>query len=102
MLLPRAEADGGSRRSVPGLSGGLYPIKWCADGRSLFVRTQEVNPLKVYRLELSTERLELWKELSVSDIGAGVLGVIPTVDGKSYVYGYRRYLADLFIAEGLK
>ena len=60
------------------------------------------KPLRVYRLELSSGRMELWREFSVSDIGTGDLEVIPTPDGKSYVYGYKRYFSDLFIAEGLK
>jgi len=96
------DLDGGPPRPVPALSGDLYAIKWCADGRSLFVRTSSIKPLRVYRLELSSGRMELWKEFSVSDIGTGDLEVIPTPDGKSYVYGYRRYFSDLFIAEGLK
>jgi len=66
------------------------------------VRTDGIKPLRVYRLELSSGRMELWKEFSVSDIGTGDLEVIPTPDGKSYVYGYKRYFSDLFIAEGLK
>ncbi len=92
---------GGSPRPVA-LSGDLYATDWCADGRSLFVRTDGIKPLRVYRLELSSGRMELWKEVSVSDIGTGDLEVIPTPDGKSYVYGYKRYFSDLFIAEGLK
>ena len=96
------DLGGGPPRPVPALSGDLYAIKWCADGRSLFVRTGGIKPLRVYRLDLSSGRMELWKEFSVSDIGTGYLEVIPTPDGKSYVYGYKRYFSDLFIAEGLK
>jgi Tol biopolymer transport system component len=96
------DVESGGSRPVPGLSGGLYAIKWCADGRSLFVRTSGIEPLKVYRLDLSSGRLEMWREFSVADIGSGVIGVIPTPDGKSYVYGYDRYFSDLFIVEGVK
>jgi hypothetical protein len=28
--------------------------------------------------------------------------VIPTPDGKSYVYGYTKWASDLFVAEGMK
>ncbi len=97
------DIEGGPPRPLQGLKLGLLAIKWCADGRSLFVRTFETNPLKVYRLELSSGRMELWREFSLSDIGeAGGADVIPTPDGKSYVYSYTRSFADLFIAEGLK
>ncbi len=96
------EIDGGSARAVPGLPENLLPIKWCADGRCLFVRTTDINPVKVYRLALSTGHLELWKEFSIPDVGNQGMDVFPTPDGKSYVYGYTRYFADLFIAEGLR
>ena len=96
------DVEGGPPRSVPGFSAGLFAIKWCADGRSLFVRTTGEKPLKVYRLELSSGRLDLWKEFSVPDIGTGQIEVIPTPDGKSYVYTYLRYFSDLYLAEGLK
>jgi eukaryotic-like serine/threonine-protein kinase len=96
------DVEGGAARPIPGLSEGLYAIKWCADGHSLFVRTTGIRPLKVYRLDLSSGRLDLWREFSVADIGSGLIGVIPAPDGKSYVYGYDRYFSDLFIAEGLK
>jgi Tol biopolymer transport system component len=97
------DVEGGPPRPVPALSPGVFPIKWCADGRALFVTKGDINPLKVYRLDLSSGRMELWREFSFSDVGEnGAADVIPTPDGKSYVYGYTRSFADLFIAEGLK
>src|SRR5262249_20125681 len=97
------DVERGQPRPVPGLRPGLIAIKWCADGGSLFVRTMESNPLKVYRLELASGRMELWKEFSITDVGEnGSADVFPTPDGKSYVYGYTRSFADLYIAEGLK
>jgi hypothetical protein len=54
-------------------------------------------------MELSSGRRTLWKEFSLSDIGEnGAADVFPTPDGRSYVYGYMRSFADLFIADGLK
>ncbi|HKF41476.1 MAG TPA: hypothetical protein VKG01_00100, partial [Thermoanaerobaculia bacterium] len=93
----------GAGRPIPGLARSLEAFAWCADGRSVFVRTSTTTPLKVYRLDLISGRQELWKEFSVSDIiNAKALKVIPTPDGKSYVYGYTRLFSDLFIAEGVK
>ena len=35
--------------------------------------------------------------------GVEYLGpIFPTPDGKTYVYGYRRLLSDLYLVEGLK
>ena len=97
------DVEGGAEKAVPGLPKDSKPIRWCADGRCLFVQTTGTPPIKVYLLTLSTGRLELWKEFSIPEVGnPSDLRVLPAPDGKSYVYGYRRYAADLFIAEGLR
>ncbi|HKF43058.1 MAG TPA: hypothetical protein VKG01_08165 [Thermoanaerobaculia bacterium] len=97
------DVEGGTARPLPGLSRDLSAIRWCADGRCLFVASGTNNALKVLRMELSSGRTELWKEFSFSDIGEnGSADVFPTPDGKSYVYGYTRSFADLFVAEGLR
>jgi hypothetical protein len=61
-------------------------------------------PTKVYRLEPSTGQRTLWKELRPAD-PAGVEYIGPiflTPDAKTYVYGYRRFLTDLYVVEGLR
>ena len=73
------------------------------DGKDLLVATRGV-PLKIDRVELSTGRREVWKEIAPADL-AGVQG-IPTVrfsaDGKSYAYSTLRVLSDLYVVDGLK
>jgi serine/threonine protein kinase len=96
------DLEGGPAEPIRGIPADHYAIEWCADGKSLFVRTSADVPLRVFRLELATGRLQPWKEFSITDIGAGLVGVLPTPDGQAYVYGYTRYFSDLFIAEGLK
>jgi hypothetical protein len=92
--------EGGAGRPVTGLPKGAVPIQWCDDGR-LFVKTGD-DPVRVYRLTLSTGRLELWKEFSIAQAGNVEVTILPTSDGKSYVYGYKKYTSDLFIADGLR
>jgi hypothetical protein len=48
--------------------------------------------------------MELWKEFAVPSLRSGLalIGVLPTPDGKSYVYGYLRDASDLFFVEGLR
>jgi Tol biopolymer transport system component len=96
------DVDGGAPRLVPGAEG-LDIIRWCDDGRSVFVGSGSIKSYKVYRLDLSSGRRELWKEFSptpTNDIG--VIEVIPTPDGKTYVYGYTTFESDLFVADGMK
>jgi len=95
---------GGDPRPIPGLATGEEPIEWTADGHSLYIYRPGELPAKVYRLDLATGARTLWRQLMPSD-PAGVERIGPirmTPDGKTYVYGYHRTLADLYLVEGLK
>jgi serine/threonine protein kinase len=101
MLYPVA---GGDARQILGSTEDDVPIHWSTDGRSLYVYQRGELPLKVYRLELSSGRKELWKELLPSD-PAGIVSipkVLVTPDGKSYAYSYYRNLSQLYWVEALK
>jgi hypothetical protein len=92
-----------SPRPIPGLSRGDVPIRFTADGSSLFVTRLEEVPARVFRVNLSTGRRDLWKELAPADrAGVSAVRVRMTADGKSYAYSYARHLDDLFLVEGLK
>jgi eukaryotic-like serine/threonine-protein kinase len=96
--------QGGEPRPIPGLAATDTPITWSADGRGLYIYRRGELPAQVYRLEIETGQKKLWKQLMPSD-PAGVNIIWPiwvTPEGKSYVYGYRRYLSDLYLVEGLK
>jgi serine/threonine protein kinase/Tol biopolymer transport system component len=96
------DVDGGPARAVPGAEG-LELIRWCADGRSVFAGAGSVKSYKVYRLDLASGHRELWKQFSGSPVNDdGMINVIPTPDGKSYVYGYTMWNEDLFVADGMK
>jgi serine/threonine protein kinase/sugar lactone lactonase YvrE len=95
---------GGQTRVINGLDAGEEPICWSADGRSLYVYQPGDLPARVYRLDLASGERTLWKQLMPSD-PAGVERIGPirmTRDGVTYVYGYHRTLADLYLVEGLK
>ncbi len=77
---------------------------WSADGRSLYVREkgERVQAVKFLRRDLTTGRREPWKEIAPAD-PAGIIGFNPTIapDGRSYVYGYNRFLATVYLVQGL-
>ena len=96
--------SGGQPRAINGFNLGEEPICWSADGRSMYVYQPGDLPARVNRLDLATGQRTLWKQLMPSD-PAGVERIGPirmTTDGKTYVYGYHRTLADLYLVEGLK
>jgi Tol biopolymer transport system component len=104
--------DGGgaasSCRSISGTQPGDFPVQWSADGRSLFVRGAEEQPLTLYRVDLKTGRRERWKELSPAEsagfleYGSGPKGVRVTPDGRFYAYTYWTRVTELYLAEGLQ
>jgi len=95
---------GGEPRPVPGFTAGDAPITWSADSRKLYIYRYGEFPAKVYVLDIESNQKKLVKQLMPPD-PAGVNIIFPmllTPDGKSYVYGYRRILSDLYLVEGLK
>jgi eukaryotic-like serine/threonine-protein kinase len=94
----------GDPRPIKGLLPGEVPVVWGADGRFLYIYKGGELPAKVYRLEIASGNRTLWKQLMPPDpAGVEFVGpVLPTPDGSSYVYGYRRLLSDLYLVEGLQ
>ncbi|MFN0124069.1 MAG: hypothetical protein ACKV2V_26500 [Blastocatellia bacterium] len=62
--------------------------------------------LKVSRLDTATGRKEPFKEINIADKSGIFFERNPSIDitpdGKSYIYSVRRYLMDLYLADGLK
>jgi Tol biopolymer transport system component len=91
-------------RLLPGANAGDRPLQWTADGRGVYVMERKGNAFSVFRIEVATGRRDLWKEVVPPDT-AGLFGISSfffAADGKSYVYSYRRALADLYLVSGLK
>jgi Tol biopolymer transport system component len=96
--------DGGPPGEIPGLEPGEDPIRWSADGRSLYVYRPGELPARIYRMDLATGRRELWRTLLPPD-PAGVVSIRPpllTPDGSTGVYSYSRFLGTLFLVDGVK
>ena len=95
--------DGGEPRTVPGLEDEDKLIRWTDSADSVFIYRDRERPIRIYKLNLSTGRKELVKEILPRD-PAGLLGtvtVLMTPDGKGYVYAFTRRLSDLYLVKGL-
>ncbi len=90
-------------RLIPGLESGDLPTNWSQDGHGLFVYQTGEVPAKVYRVDLTDGKRTLWKQLVPGDpAGVATIGpILVTPDGKTFVYGFHRTLADLYLVEGL-
>jgi Tol biopolymer transport system component len=96
--------EGGQSRSVPETNGGDMPIQWSADSRALYVYRQGETPVKLYRLDVTTGKRDLIKELAPDDRG-GVVSIGPVVtnsDGSEFAYSYYQMLSVLYVVSGLR
>jgi Tol biopolymer transport system component len=95
---------GGEPQALPGLTDKHRPARISPDGKTLYVQESESIPSRIFRFDLATGRLELWKELAVAD-SAGLNSIsrfVITADGKTYAYSYLRVLSYLQLVEGMK
>ena len=93
---------GGEPVPVPLAAEGETPGGWALDGR-LYVTARGV-PARVFLLDLTTGKRELWREFLPAD-SAGVApftGIRMTPDGKSYAYSFLRVLSELFVVEDVR
>jgi hypothetical protein len=78
--------EGGEPRGIPGLAAGLVPMRWTANGSSMYVwRAAQTNASD--RVDLATGKQQLVKEI-VPPSPAGILAIRGgriTPDVKSYV-----------------
>jgi hypothetical protein len=100
----------GDTKKVVGLMPGEEPIQSTPDGL-LYVRgADELRPgdtlmtTRVYRLDPSNGRREVWKEFPPRDsrTGGAIAGIYFSADGKKCVWTHIRYTTELVLAEGLK
>jgi eukaryotic-like serine/threonine-protein kinase len=95
---------GGPPQPLPGLEPGEEPLRWSADGRSVFLGSRDDSGIHVLRLDVASGRKELPKTLKPPD-GAGVVevrGGVMTPDGSAYAYNDRRVLSDLYVVTGIR
>jgi hypothetical protein len=93
----------GDPHVIEGLQTGDLASSFSQDNKALFVYQSGEVPAKVFRLDLATGKRTLWKQLVPGDpAGVATIGpILVTPDGKTFVYGFHRTLADLYLVEGL-
>jgi hypothetical protein len=103
------EGNGSDPKPIPGVEPGEFLVQWGVDGKTLYVRGIDENPLTLYRVDLDTGKRALWKQLHPAEeagllhFGAGPKsGVRITPDGRKLVYGYWTRQMDLYLADGLQ
>jgi hypothetical protein len=94
----------GEPRPVSYLGSQDQVIRWTADGRSLLVYRLNEMPVRVERVDLTSGRRTVVRELAPAD-RSGVIGidfVSMSGDEKWYAYSYSRDVSQLFTVTGVK
>jgi hypothetical protein len=96
--------DGGEPRKCAGLEPGDQPIRWSADGSSIYVAHLQRVIGQVLRVELKSGRRTLLWELGARDPAGVQQGpqIKVTGDGKAYAYSFFRNLSEVYLVDGLK
>jgi len=95
---------GGDSVPLPAPSPPYNFCQWLEDGKSIAVVRSGELPLRVYRLEISTGKMTLLRELNPSD-RAGVVSIAPVVarrDASAFAFSYDQTLSVLYVISGLK
>jgi serine/threonine protein kinase/Tol biopolymer transport system component len=95
----------GSGKSTPlkNLAPEDEVIGWSDDNQHLFIAHRLKIPIEIFKFNAASGEKKLIKVIDPQD-KAGVMGqpyVFVTPDGKSFLYGLRKYMFDLFIMENL-
>jgi Tol biopolymer transport system component len=90
--------------SVPGLESGDQLLRWASDSKTIFISNGDGPRVRVFRLDLSTGRRTLFREITAADSAGfmSTLHIVITPDGSAYAYAGFRLLSDLYLVEGLK
>ena len=95
--------DGSDPIPVISCGPGDVPIGFTPDDSALWVYRRGRVSVTVERAEIGSNARTTWHTIQPSD-PAGILDIFPvhiTPDGQTYAYGYRRFLSDLFVINGL-
>jgi len=97
--------EGGGLRRIPGFLPGESVMQWSSDGRSLYVCRTDIVPMRVFRLDLTTGKRELWREFRPTDSAALLTWsyyFAMTPDARTYAYSSLNMPSDLYLVTGLE
>jgi eukaryotic-like serine/threonine-protein kinase len=89
--------DGGSPQPLRGVLPDDDCVMWSADGRALYVLSQEPMQ-RIYRVDLATGTRTAWKDVVPSQpAGVRLSQVAVTPDGKMMLHSYSQLLTNLYV-----
>jgi len=96
--------SGGAPTLVAGWRDGDKPVRFGADGRTLYVVAEDL-PLRIEQLDVSSGARRPWRQFDSSDpagLQATFEPVVISRDGRAVACNYSRRLSSLFLGEGIR
>jgi hypothetical protein len=95
--------DGGTSRTVPGISERATVVGWIDAG--LLISEDPDAAGMVFRVDPSTGQQDPWVDIGPPD-PAGIMNLshnslVVTPDGRAYGYGWHRATSDLYVVQGI-
>ncbi len=108
--LYRQSVENGSQTAIGQVDPGVSMLRWSDDGSHLFLLKRGGAPEKgdssreaILRLDTTTGRTEIWRELKTPDRMASFFqSVVLSRDSRAYAYSYQRDLATLYLVKGVQ
>jgi dipeptidyl aminopeptidase/acylaminoacyl peptidase len=96
--------NGGAPERLDALNPGDIPIRWDADGASLYVYRRGELPAVVHRYRLRDRLKQPVAALAPADrVGVSALVTVHTTpDARTFFYTYSQTLSDLFVVSNLR
>lgn len=95
----------GSAQPLDGVASGLAPVRFTADGRSVYFFPRAGAPrVQLLRYDFVTNKTLPLLEIVPADL-AGIRNLAPLVvtpDGQSFAYSYARILSSLQLVDGMR
>ncbi len=91
-------------RAITGATAQMWPIGWSPDSRFLYMYTRTAPPSQIWRFDISSGQEKPIRQVTPAD-PAGILEIFQvkmTPDARTFVYGYDRYLSELYVVKGLR
>ncbi len=90
-------------RAIEGVGLSYRPLYWGDGGKALFFTEMDKPFLKVFRLDLGSHRLALWRTPTPPDRAGfqGLFAFLTSTDGRAYAYSYGRLTSELYLVRGL-
>lgn len=102
--LVKVSLASGTVQSLTGAQSGDIPMRWAADGRSVFVLRRHDTPATIWRVSVDGGHREFVLSLTPTDRAgySGIAAAQITPDGQRLAFSFGQQMMDLYLVQGVR